>query len=1258
MKQIPTIIFKKTISLMIVLMCAFSFFTKAQVTINGAGSYATISAAVAAAIPGDIVEVSPGVYNETVTINKSIHLRGQPGQVLTTIIKAPSTLPLPATQNSNIVTVTGAGISAEINDLTIAGPGPSGCGNISYGIFVRNGAYANIHDNKISDVRDNPFGSCQNGVAIQIGRMAWSTTGTATIANNIITGYQKNGITVDNAGSSATILGNTITGAGTTAIIAQNGIQISRGATGSLTGNTVSGNSYHLVGNQFDWGSTGILLFQSGNVSLNGGNNLTGNDQNYYAYDPTGVLTLGAELFGVSSAPAGFGNQIVDYTSQNIDARSCSFGGITPAAMTMTQLFALEDYIYHSIDNPEIGFVYVKSNNDYITLNSFDAASGYPDAQIQRGIDAASNGFTVNVQSGTYAKQIATNRSVFGVNGPHKFGLFVDKDNLTIEGLDALNNTVTSAGNATAMITTNATNNFGSSGIFVQANGVIIKGLKIGDNFNDANVRANNKNIEVVGNGFTLDKTWISTATNEGAVYISRWDAAHPISSYSLTNNKFENLLVSINNGVGLTGLRAGRVITGNEFTGVRTPYLIGFRGWNGAGPVQGWIVDPVGGAVVTGNSFNTTGVDKYVVARGNAGGYINSEMDWSEIWNMNTYGNHVVTLMDYPSFDVRPYVDGAGYPVTRRISPGIQENESIGQAGDVVLVSAGTFDEDVNISKQVTLLGAGYPSTTVKGPIGGSNATFQVAASGVIIDGFTITRAGNTVAQWNFALNTAGIAFQSSLNNAEVRNCKIFGNRTGIDINNSNGNYIHNNIIDNNRTGMILRNQTNTTNVQQNFITNNWTLGILFLDGSGGTNIPPQQALNSTFNNNNISGNWYGDLQDRQSGGSIPAPGTNLKNFECNWYGAATAPIVVTANSSEPGYTAQIPVIFGGTAVPPGGQPNILGSASANIDFINWLVNGTDNSNPIIGFQPVPGSCNGSNILTITCPANISVQCASAVPAVNVGSVTKNSGTCTGFVVTHMDDVISNQTCANRYTIIRTYRATDACGNTATCAQTITVNDNTLPTITCPLNKTVSPTTLAGTVVTYTTPVVSDNCSGVGAPVRTAGLASGSTFPIGTTIVTYRVTDACGNTATCSFTVNVIDPYCDSKKKKAYVCHSGTTLCVSISDVQSHLNHGDYLGQCSTSLRSIVIKEPVADEFRVNVSPNPSAADFRIRVISKSMDPISVKVMDLSGKVLTVTYGIIKGSIVLGNELKPGTYIAEVTQGASRQVIKLVKVN
>ena len=158
-----------------------------------------------------------------------------------------------------------------------------------------------------------------------------------------------------------------------------------------------------------------------------------------------------------------------------------------------------------------------------------------------------------------------------------------------------------------------------------------------------------------------------------------------------------------------------------------------------------------------------------------------------------------------------------------------------------------------------MSLLGAGAVTTTIRGVIGGGTATIQVGASNVSFAGFTRTRLGNTVAEWNLPLNTAGIAVQGLANTGMVvRDNIITGNRTGIDINNSSGHTISNNHITNNRTGMIFRNQTDNMTVTGNEITNNWTMGILFLDASGGTNIPVQTALSGTFSNNNLSGNWY----------------------------------------------------------------------------------------------------------------------------------------------------------------------------------------------------------------------------------------------------------------------------------------------------------------------------------------------------------------------------------------------------------------
>ena len=103
------------------------------------------------------------------------------------------------------------------------------------------------------------------------------------------------------------------------------------------------------------------------------------------------------------------------------------------------------------------------------------------------------------------------------------------------------------------------------------------------------------------------------------------------------------------------------------------------------------------------------------------------------------------------------------------------------------------------------------------------------------------------------------------------------------------------------------------------------------------------------------------------------------------------------------------------------------------------------------------------------------------------------------------------------------TYTATDAAGNTVTTSFSVTVIDNEAPVIACIEN--ISQATDMGSataVVTFDAPVGTDNCGAT--TEQTAGLPSGSEFPIGTTTNTYVVTDTAGNTATCSFTVTVVD--------------------------------------------------------------------------------------------------------------------------------------
>jgi surface protein len=101
-------------------------------------------------------------------------------------------------------------------------------------------------------------------------------------------------------------------------------------------------------------------------------------------------------------------------------------------------------------------------------------------------------------------------------------------------------------------------------------------------------------------------------------------------------------------------------------------------------------------------------------------------------------------------------------------------------------------------------------------------------------------------------------------------------------------------------------------------------------------------------------------------------------------------------------------------------------------------------------------------------------------------------------------------------------WRAVDGAGRSSTCSFSVTVNDVTPPAITCPQSVSVTaPPGQCSVPVAYTTPTFTDNCS-VQSVFLLSGLVSGSTFPQGTTVNTWRAVDNSGLSATCSFTVTV----------------------------------------------------------------------------------------------------------------------------------------
>ncbi len=236
----------------------------------------------------------------------------------------------------------------------------------------------------------------------------------------------------------------------------------------------------------------------------------------------------------------------------------------------------------------------------------------------------------------------------------------------------------------------------------------------------------------------------------------------------------------------------------------------------------------------------------------------------------------------------------------------------------------------------------------------------------------------------------------------------------------------------------------------------------------------------------------------------TITAPAnvtTVADNGSCSASNVSLGTPVTADNCSVASVVSNAPSIF------PLGNTTVtwtVTDGSGNTATATQIVTVTDNQNP-----------------TITAPANVSTAADAGIcSASNVilgTPVTADNCTTTTF---------SNNAPASfpLGTTTVTWTVTDGSGNIASAMQTVTVTDNQAPVITFSCSDantlTYNPGD-CGAIFNYTVST-SDNCSGTISLTRTLGLASGSSFPLGITTVTYTAVDANGNTSSKSFTVTV----------------------------------------------------------------------------------------------------------------------------------------
>ncbi|HRQ28483.1 MAG TPA: HYR domain-containing protein, partial [Saprospiraceae bacterium] len=229
------------------------------------------------------------------------------------------------------------------------------------------------------------------------------------------------------------------------------------------------------------------------------------------------------------------------------------------------------------------------------------------------------------------------------------------------------------------------------------------------------------------------------------------------------------------------------------------------------------------------------------------------------------------------------------------------------------------------------------------------------------------------------------------------------------------------------------------------------------------------------------------------------------------------------------------------------------------------------------------PGSCNRSYTVPVV---TFTDNCPDPALSWVLSGATSGSGT--GYIGTRTFNVgVTNVS----------YTVTDGAGLTAQCSFTITVTDTQKPVISgCPSN--INRTSGAGQCsanVSWTEPVATDNCTSSGNLVWTKSHTPGTSFPVGTTTVTYTVRDAAGNVSdVCSFNVIVTD----NQKPVITGCPSNMVINVAA-------------GQCSATA---TWTEPTATD---NCTPSGSL------IWTKSHTPGAT----FNAGTTTVTYSVADGN-------------------------------
>ena len=167
--------------------------------------------------------------------------------------------------------------------------------------------------------------------------------------------------------------------------------------------------------------------------------------------------------------------------------------------------------------------------------------------------------------------------------------------------------------------------------------------------------------------------------------------------------------------------------------------------------------------------------------------------------------------------------------------------------------------------------------------------------------------------------------------------------------------------------------------------------------------------------------------------------------------------------------------------------------------------------------------------------------------------SILNNGSNCDYVLVDFTSEVIADDECGSVFIaqlpnvgqMISTGEHTiemivnDESGNSSSCMFNLSIIENIPPTISCP-----NDTTKCDPIVNYVLPQFNDNCGPAQLiQIDSSQLTSGDIFPVGITVQSFEVIDLSGNTATCSFSIEILPP-----TEQAQIITTTTQICDTIS--------------------------------------------------------------------------------------------------------------